>query len=453
MTKIELITDFFLRACEAKEKNPAALADVLKTFSSEQRKEIADAVETFCKETGINSQDPAISEVTNLSESNKFQKRKEIVKDILKTADELLDKTPPKELKVVELQKALGLAFAEIDIFEEASAIYNLEQHNQDCRNSVDSKEFCLELFGGVRFPNGTVSYIGARTGRGKTSALVNIAREALFGKDEEARKVVFITLEMSNREILNKLILSTAYNDEGESLLKHTSYPNREIDSIIISGADEQSKNNNDKYKDFCIKVIAARDKIYKAMKEGKFVLFDGRGKNESTIMNFINVTGQSDSDTVALVDYVQKIPAKERTDQETYRRVQAVSDDLLNAAAKTNAIIIAAAQFVRTGSANAAKRDEFSEESYRECGGLEQDAHNAIGIGWEEDKKDRFFKILKTRDDDKQGDEYNIEFVGGYSHMKRGEKIETKKGNGRIGKTNEKGDDYILPPPKAKK
>ncbi|MDR0977977.1 MAG: hypothetical protein LBL71_02950, partial [Endomicrobium sp.] len=100
----------------------------------------------------------------------------------------------------------------------------------------------------------------------------------------------------------------------------------------------------------------------------------------------------------------------------------------DLLEAAVRTKAIIISAAQFVRSGNKGTG-RDNFSEESFRECGDIEQDAHNAIGIGWKNDKEERFIEILKTREDRKQSKEYEIEFNGSYSYMAIGEEIKEEE------------------------
>ncbi|MDR1104633.1 MAG: hypothetical protein LBK92_04760, partial [Endomicrobium sp.] len=63
----------------------------------------------------------------------------------------------------------------------------------------------------------------------------------------------------------------------------------------------------------------------------------------------------------------------------------------------------------------------DKFDDASFRESGDIEQDAHNAIGIGWKANKQDRFYQILKTREDARQGKKANIEFIGEYSYMKK--------------------------------
>jgi hypothetical protein len=139
-----------------------------------------------------------------------------------------------------------------------------------------------------------------------------------------------------------------------------------------------------------------------------------------------------QGEAGALILLDYIQKMPPKGGADADSFRRVQAISYDVVNAAAATNAVIIAGAQFNRLGGTDGLG-DVFTDESFRECGDLEQDAHNAIGIGWQTDKRGRFYEILKTREDQRQGMLFEIDFNGAYSFMDQGDQIyraESKNG-----------------------
>jgi flagellar biosynthesis GTPase FlhF len=71
------------------------------------------------------------------------------------------------------------------------------EKDVADWNNDTD-QDFVPELFDRLPFPNGTVSYIGARTGRGKTTTMVNLAIAAL----KDNRKATFISLEESNKQV-----------------------------------------------------------------------------------------------------------------------------------------------------------------------------------------------------------------------------------------------------------
>jgi hypothetical protein len=87
-------------------------------------------------------------------------------------------------------------------------------EYIQECTQYDPDKDFKPSLFDGLAFPPGTVSYIGARAKAGKTTAMINLAMEAAFS----GRKVLFITLEMSRRQLLTKLVLCVAFSMAGET-------------------------------------------------------------------------------------------------------------------------------------------------------------------------------------------------------------------------------------------
>jgi hypothetical protein len=242
----------------------------------------------------------------------------------------------------------------------------------------------------------------------------------------------------MSGKQILNKLILSTAFstgitadkenNPENRRTLI-TMNPNRDIYTVWKKGDLPGSGANT--FRHF---VTEAYKAIQKAQTSGAFILFDGRGASEPEIINFI--TARAEKGAVVLLDYIQKMPPKPGTDTDSFRRVQAISYDVVTAAAKTNAVIIAGAQFNRLGGTDGLG-DVFDDQSFREAGDIEQDAHNAIGIGWKTDKQGRFYEVLKTREDKKQGTLYDIDFVGEYSYMTQADQTFRKsKGKSNTGK-----------------
>ena len=69
--------------------------------------------------------------------------------------------------------------------------------------NFDDSKDYKSGIFE-RRFPTGTISYIGARPGRGKTTILVNIALDAL----NQGKPVIFVTAEETTKQINSGLII-----------------------------------------------------------------------------------------------------------------------------------------------------------------------------------------------------------------------------------------------------
>jgi hypothetical protein len=373
-----------------------------------KQKDMQDLLDA-CKDKNLAGYEEEKLKQHIISIHEKFKKEKEEIqkeeKEQMMKNVEILCSSCDIE-KQIEAKRAIENELNEfgssININVAKPKLYQVKDYVNDMENFDTDKGFCPKLFDKLSFPNGTLSYIGARTGRGKTSALANLAREALFL--DKPYKVLFVTLEMSCKDILNKLILSKVYNDKAHD---------DNFKKSITSTNPSVSLNPLD-YKE-------QKDEICKFINKENLILADARGVSERKIINLINNT--CDQNTVVLIDYVQRIPAKEKEGSDTYRKVQVISSDLQNATAKTNAVIISAAQFSRASSEDG--DDKFNEASFRESGDIEQDAHNAIGIGWMANKQDRFYEIMKTRSDARQGDKFKIEFIGQCSYMECKEKI----------------------------
>lgn len=435
MTPEEVKAWFSIAAGKAEDAAGIAAAILeLPGSEAESAKQIADFIAAFCRVKGIDPQAVDIQDVYKETAEYKATKEAEErraalgravteIEAVTKTYRENVDRgaTPTAEQMDMETDR-LKKAIAGLGAVGPRRLCRTREDYKVECLKFDPSKDFRPALFGGLAFPDGTTSYIGARTSRGKTTTMVNLAREAL----NSSRKTIFITLEMSDKQICNKLILSTAYGmgiaaDSGNNSVNCRALmsmdPGRDIYKVWKRGKFPESG-----YEVFHKFVNAAYEKIEDAEKEGHFFLCDGRGATEREIIDFMTAHGERGA--VILLDYIQKMPPKKGTDTDSFRRVQAISYDVVNAAAETNAVIIAGAQFNRLGGSDNLG-DQFDDQSFREAGDIEQDAHNAIGIGWKTDKQGRFYEVLKTREDQRQGEVHALDFVGGYSYMAHGEQI----------------------------
>jgi hypothetical protein len=419
---------------------PADIQESVYSLPSGAWNKIADFIIDYCTERGIDKHAPEIAAFYQEAEENRAKERQEQKTKAaanLSAQIEHYQKNITAGVKLddpglVELTRTIEKTAAALGLSPEIKdRLGTWAAYIQDCTIYQPEKDFRPAIFAGLAFPDGTVSYIGARTGRGKTTAMVNIAREALT--DVTPRKVVFITLEMSRKQILNKLILSTAY-------------------SLAAEGNDGEIFEKRDKPTDDLYRIIkdiglagAGSSEVWKYTKKALSIiestynnflfLYDGRGANYNEIISAIHTYGEPGA--VILLDYIQRMPDAPDSATDTYMRVKKISDGVVNAAVKTNSIIISGAQFKRaTGKETIGKADTFDDSSYRESGDLEQDAHNALGIGWEADKKFRFLEILKTREDKGAGKKYNLYFNGAYSYMaNRGERIKENKNPGQSG------------------
>jgi len=286
--------------------------------------------------------------------------------------------------------------------------------------------DFSPELFNRLPFPEGTVSYIGARTGRGKTTAKVNIGIEALFplGKKIYPRHVLFISLEENQKQILRRFSLCLAYRDSTEE--------NREK-LLTVTNPHTGKTDPKNAYKNwkkgreiggpgsaaFVAAIIEADKKIKTAVENGNLVFFDGIGAQLSEILAAIHARNRGD---IVLLDYIQKIPADKASysGNSDLERIRDGSDELIKAAKIRECVVIAGAQFNREGyKGNTKNDDEFTDADFRGCGDIEQDGHNLLGIGRSNDKKQFYYKIIKSREGEITDNYYNLIFAGGYSFI----------------------------------
>jgi len=269
-------------------------------------------------------------------------------------------------------------------------------------------RDFRPPLFNLLPFPRGTVSYIGARTARGKSAVLVNLAREALLRRG----RAVYISLELSPAQLFDRFILSTARAAAGESLRSEKPLP--ELYAIMKAHREHGELIQTETI--FSRAILPAMDEIRSAAQEDRLSILDARGYNLAAILSAIR-TKANEGDLV-LLDYIQRLPSKNEAASEGYERMKAVSDAVINATVSRNVVLIAAAQFNRQGAAPG-QDDTFSDASFRESGDLEQDAHNAIGIGWTADKKGRFYEVLKAREAAGTGDAFKLNWDGAFQYL----------------------------------
>ena len=306
------------------------------------------------------------------------------------------------------------------------------EDFEKECISYDPEADFRPALFAGLPFPSGTLSYIGARAKVGKTAAMVNIAREAIT---EGKRKVFFITLEMSRRQLLSKLILSLAFSYVGGT---PTAGEFRTRGSIerkegeggtptgdlyrIMKGRELSQNQHTPGTGAFIDAVNQARKELAAVYKKTLFI-FDGRGQEFTEITNAI--AQYAGPESVVLLDYIQRMPSAEKDNyNDTYMRVKLISDGVLRAANKNGCVIISGAQFNRTVAKNKDDQEMVELTSFRESGDIEQDGHNLIGMGRLATQGGRYIKMLAAREEMVEGDCYETDFVPAFSYMtlKRG-------------------------------
>ena len=269
------------------------------------------------------------------------------------------------------------------------SRIYTAADYLNECLNYDPSKDFTPSTLAGLRFPNGTLSYVGARPGGGKSTLLVNLAREALTAK----RNVFLVNLEMLNRAVITNYALSLMYataDERQRKVLDSIKNPMREYYSLFRREYDSRETFDSLRHN--------AIEKLGRMLGKDLF-LYDGMGETIETLTG--NIESMASTGDVVLIDYLQRIlPPKDSRDQR-YIQIKQISNALLTLALKRNVVIISGAQFGRQAKEN---KNEATLEDFREGGDTEQDAHNALAIETITDKDGndtgRYIHVLKQRE-----------------------------------------------------
>lgn len=311
----------------------------------------------------------------------------------------------------------------------------------------------------GRTFPVETLSFIGARTSRGKTAAMSSVAIDAVFPANaEDKRKVLFITLEESDWQIARRFALCKAWRDADDAT--KTELLNV-VNPYYRNGDEEQDRNDpkqafnawmrGDLKPDtptnsvFIATVSKAKDDIIAAIERGDISIYEGAGASSLELRARLD---KLEKDTVLLYDYIQLSPA-EGGITDSYSKKTAVADAnmmIINAIKSHRCVAIAGAQFNRQGTdkqsaAEASgidcKVDIFSDSSFSDCGNVEQDAHIAIGIGWVKNDSgevtSRYCELLKNREGGGVGMRKELDMRGiGYSYLKAGDKVTWNITNG---------------------
>jgi len=305
---------------------------------------------------------------------------------------------------------------------------FNWQEFLKDCKADL-TPAFSPKTFNCLPFPNGTLSYIGARTGRGKTMALVSLANEAL---EKGGRRVLFYSLEESITAITRRLMLCNAYfaNLEHREKIEQI----KEHNPLVLLNKTIANREEHNLLQ-------AAVEQIKALIVAGKLDIRKPYKASLETITDDIEELAREGD--IVLIDYIQKMPADvdgaNRTD---LQRIAAASGKLAEISIEKKCVIIAAAQVNREGG----KAEEITESDFRGCGDIEQDGHNLIAIDYKEDSngKDKgkerkfFFKILKARRD-QAGGKISLLFKGAYSFIqampeKQTEQPAAKKKYGKI-------------------
>lgn len=301
-------------------------------------------------------------------------------------------------------------------------------------KNQNDNDFFKCEVFkqllpGGnvepLKIPKGTLSYIGAMTHRGKTTALISIAVDALL----QDKKVYFVTTEETPDQLIARFIkafiIAKVVDDDQQKLIK--CFIKNNLDKVIEQYFKKQYPQEPVKDSPG-IAVYRAVQKLETLFEKGKLIIIDHTKQRTFDELKTLLYT-IVDSGSVILLDYMQHLKMPLNIPINTRQAIiQGQSQTLADYAGHKDLIIIAGAQFNRQGQTigKPYEPDLLDLTLFRESGDIEQDAHLVIGIGKQEQPQNdgtdavrvrRFYKILKQRGKPYDNNQYEINDLSQFS------------------------------------
>jgi hypothetical protein len=439
-------------AKSASDGKPELLADQMFSLAEYKHINITAALETYRSETA-EAKDAAEKQ----RQAQKTIETAENIKTHIEALTARLKETP--NINAPELHEKYtainSLAAALINTADTKSIFPALTDIYAEWDAYDPEKDFRPPLLAGAAIKDGTLSYIGARTNIGKTTALINLTREGLTA----GRKVIFLTLEEPARDILRKLILCDLYaraTDQERDTLQQLAKDKGDLTADFHAARKGYVKGEKETAMLFKKWVLEAQEKIT-GLYGSRLIFCEGR--NISTLeQTAAAITKHAGPGDIVLVDFIQRL--KGPPEITNYMKGKAQSDALFNISKNTGAAVISGAQF------NRATKDiprelaplgykPFDETCFREAGDIEQDGDYLFGIGETIDTEaaGRYIKILKVRSGAGRGRCYAIDFQGAYNYMGIGERLtqmnpayETRPTGG---KKKQQATDRAAPPP----
>lgn len=249
---------------------------------------------------------------------------------------------------------------------------------------------------GKLVFDRGRMNFVGARTSRGKTTAMVSMAADALT----QGLPVLFASFEEIDRQIITRLVLNFAWRwiianfptgeNNSRSRINFTSFnPGKLFQSLVRNGKagyNPFDQNNDGHAEDDLNVLIEALKQGYiqtkNLLKEHRFMIFNGY---LADLQNYLDALANIERGTVVFADYIQKIPIPNiGTSSSRYTGIKQLLRDLDAAVKKNDLISISGAQFGRTDNkTNSRVKDSFTDEAFQESSDIEQVGEIEIGIG----------------------------------------------------------------------
>jgi replicative DNA helicase len=210
-----------------------------------------------------------------------------------------------------------------------------------------------------IMLENTNLGIIGARPGVGKSAYALNLAKNFCL----QNRNVLFVSLEMSSKEVLNRLIANMSGVEHDKIMRK------------LPLTKDEES----------------AIEKAAEKVKEFNLTIYDKGSMTVDHLYNLAKKMNRQGKLDVLLLDYMQLMDGGKRSTGNDVSDISYISRKLKQLAQEIYIPVIALSQLSRAGVQPSGKVREPQLSDLRQSGSIEQDA-NFVLMLHSEDVDDKF-------------------------------------------------------------
>jgi hypothetical protein len=481
-------------------ETPQDIINALDELERAEGLKIADFINAFCRERGI---DPRATELADYyRESTEYKAKKQTEEDkkhkeaavknlaerVKEYQDNLVRGVPPARPEMLKTGETISKDAAVLAVDHSLKKIFmSSDDYITKMLDYNFWEEYAPDIFHRLPFPNGTINLIGARSGGGKTTALISIARDIITTtvpqkiessadrakERNRRRRAVFISREMTVNDILNRLILSTAwacikngeyshFTKEGLEQLEH---PIQTIKETL-----RERRHNDPQFTPAQGLYNFVWEKyIDPALKSERLLMYNAL--DEESLENILtNIKIKTEPGDIILVDYVQLLPPSTTNDAEKYAtadylRARYIVTAIKKYASENDVVFICAAQIRSTAAKEQRKGADPTEADFKDSSDFGQAAHSAVIIAREKKpekgdnkinpKKTRetpelYYTCVKARSSHHLNDEYKIEWVPKYQYMgpggKRGEQSPGDEPGSEPSGNGDTDDDFVI-------
>ena len=310
---------------------------------------------------GITEDDIALRKKEKLNKTSRSKSIKAII-NLQKTLTQLIQSDAQIDLLkseeaiesgLTELQKSRGVELPQPYLFSDV--LLDVDKIGEGLTTGYqDLDELCL-------IPTGAITLVSARPSIGKTTFMLNLLLNQI--NHYPARSFYFFSYEESKSRLAIKIIQNLAGEILSEKF-NHNAYIN------YLKYQRPEGRYND--------KIEEGIRKFEELVNAGRLWLLDKR-LNDKDLVTTLTMFGDTGNIGAVYIDYVQKIPPHNSTNQD-WLNIKNVSQTILDCAVNLDIPIILGCQLNRATESRSNKRPTLGD--LRQSGDLEQDANLVLGL-----------------------------------------------------------------------